>query len=59
MEEKNPDNQAPGAISDTRGPEVEKRRRDYDQVAKEVVAPTREYSFIRIIGVKRSLVLQF
>jgi hypothetical protein len=47
MEEKNPDNpigDAPGAISDTRGQEVEKRRRDYDQVAEEV-APTREYSF--------------
>jgi hypothetical protein len=47
MEEKNPDNpigDAPGAISDTRGPEVEKRRRDYDQVVEQV-APTREYSF--------------
>ena len=47
MEEKNPDNligDAPGAIGDSRGPGVEKRRRDYDQVAEEV-APTREYSF--------------
>ena len=46
MEEKNPDNHiddAPGAISDTRGPAVERRRRDYDQVA-EKVAPTREYT---------------
>jgi hypothetical protein len=48
MEEKNPDNfigDAPGAVSDTRGPAVEKRKRDYDQVAEEV-APTREYSFL-------------
>jgi len=45
--EKNPDNpigDAPGAIGDAIGPEVEKRRRDYDQVVEEV-APTREYSF--------------
>ena len=45
--EKNPDSSigdAPGAIRDTSGQEVEKRRRDYDQVAEEV-APTREYSF--------------
>jgi hypothetical protein len=48
MEEKNPDNHAPDAIGDTRGPEVEKRKRDYDQVAKEEVAPTREYSFSNI-----------
>ena len=46
MEEKNPDNpigDGLGVTSDTKGPEVEKRRRDYDQVAEEV-APTREYS---------------
>lgn len=54
MEEKNPDNHiddAPGAISDTRGPAVEKRIRDYDHVA-ENVAPTREYtlSHSRIIA---------
>ena len=56
MEEKNLDSQDPGAVSDTREPEVEKRRREYDQVGKEVVAPTREYSFnLRIIGVKRLL----
>ena len=51
MEEKNPDNpigDAPGAISDTSGPEVEKRRRDYDQVV-EVVPPTREYSFLILV----------
>ena len=50
MEEKNPDNpigDAPGAIGDTRGPEVEKRKRDYDRVAKEV--PTREYSFLLLV----------
>jgi hypothetical protein len=42
--EKNPDSHigdAPGAISDTRGPDVEKRMRDYDHVAEEA-APTRE-----------------
>ena len=47
MEEKNPDNpitDAPAAISDTGGPELGKRRRDYEQDTKEVV-PTREYSF--------------
>lgn len=56
MEEKNLDSQDPGAVSDTREPEVEKRKREYDQVGKEVVAPTREYSFnLRIIGVKRLL----
>ena len=56
MEEKNLDSQDPGAVSDTREPEVEKRRREYDHVGKEVVAPTREYSFnLRIIGVKRLL----
>lgn len=54
--EKNPDNpmgDPPGAISDTRGPEVEKRRRDYDPVADEV-APTREctLSHSRIIAVR-------
>ena len=51
MEGKNPDNSigdAPGAISDTNGPEVEKKRRDYDQVV-EVVAPTREYSFLVLV----------
>ena len=44
MEGKNSDNHiddAPGAISDTGGPIVERRRRDYDQVA-EKVAPTCE-----------------
>ena len=54
MEQKNPDNHiddAPGTISDTGGPTVERRRRDYDQVA-EKVAPTREYtlSHSRIIA---------
>jgi hypothetical protein len=46
--EKYPDNpigDPPGAISDNRGQEVEKRKRDYDQVA-EKVAPTREYFFL-------------
>lgn len=56
MEEKNPNNligDGPVVISDTKGPEVEKRRRDYDQVAEEV-APTREYFFSHSrIGVKR------
>ena len=47
MEENNLNGDAPGAISDTRGPEVEKRRRDYDQVADEV-APTREYSSLLV-----------
>ena len=46
MEEKNPKNLIGDApVSDTRAPEVEKRKRDYDQVAEEV-APTREYSFL-------------
>lgn len=46
MEEKNTDDlgDAPHSIGDTRGPEVEKRRRDYDHVVEEA-APTREYSF--------------
>jgi hypothetical protein len=47
MDEKNLDESigdSPGAISDTRGPEVEKKKRDYDPV-KEKAAPAREYSF--------------